>query len=78
MQYQIDVSIQNKTLNLINIADGKTIKSYPINSSKVGPGEVMGSNCTPTGKHIIRAKIGTNSSLSSSSHRHLLGLLILF
>ena len=65
MQYRIEISIQDKTLKLINSADEKTVKSYMINTSKVGPGETMGSNCTPTGRHIIRAKIGAGMPLNT-------------
>ena len=61
MEYEIQISIQNKTLDLINIDSQKIVKSYVINTSKNGPGELAGSNCTPRGKHIIRAKIGANT-----------------
>jgi len=60
IQVEIEVSIQNKTLELINTVSREIIKSYTINTSKNGPGELAGSNCTPCGKHIVRAKIGAN------------------
>ncbi len=61
MEYEIQVSIQNKTLELMNTVSRGIIKSYIINTSRNGPGELADSNCTPRGKHIIRAKIGTNA-----------------
>lgn len=33
-------------------------KSYSISSARNGPGQLRGSNCTPLGRHIVRAKIG--------------------
>ena len=65
MQYKIEISIENKKLDLLNVANGTTAKSYIINTSKFGPGEAMGSNCTPRGRHIIRAKIGTDAPLNT-------------
>jgi lipoprotein-anchoring transpeptidase ErfK/SrfK len=32
---------------------------YPVSTASNGPGEELGSECTPRGKHIIRAAIGT-------------------
>jgi L,D-transpeptidase YbiS len=31
---------------------------YPVSTAKNGPGEAFGSECTPRGRHVIRAKIG--------------------
>lgn len=38
-------------------ADGEQ-RDYAVSTAANGPGEQFGSECTPTGKHIIRAKIG--------------------
>lgn len=35
-------------------------KTYRISSAKNGAGEIYGSECTPRGHHLIRAKIGTD------------------
>ncbi|MGH8765823.1 MAG: L,D-transpeptidase family protein [Burkholderiales bacterium] len=43
-------------------ADGKV---YPISTAKNGLGEKNGSFCTPRGRHIVRAKIGTGQPLRS-------------
>lgn len=34
------------------------LTSYPVSTSRQGPGEEMGSGCTPRGLHRIRIKIG--------------------
>ncbi|MCY4274011.1 MAG: L,D-transpeptidase [Gammaproteobacteria bacterium] len=39
-------------------AEGTTRQTYPVSTAKKGPGQIMNSNCTPLGKHIIRAKVG--------------------
>jgi len=57
----IDITRQQLTLHYNN----KKLKSYPISSAKNGVGEVMGSECTPTGWHKVRAKIGDNQPLHS-------------
>lgn len=44
---------------------GKIIASYPVSTAKNGPGERMGSECTPRGWHKIRAKIGESQPLNA-------------
>ena len=39
--------------------------SYSISTAKNGVGEKQGSECTPRGKHIIRAKIGNGAAINS-------------
>ncbi len=34
------------------------LESYPVSTSREGPGEEMGSGCTPRGLHRVRIKIG--------------------
>ncbi len=45
--------------------DMSTIANYPVSTAANGPGQVMHSNCTPLGKHIIRAKIGDNQPVNT-------------
>ncbi|WP_305910216.1 L,D-transpeptidase [Methylomarinum sp. Ch1-1] len=45
--------------------DGGIVKTYPVSTAKNGPGERMGSECTPTGWHRIRAKIGAGQPINS-------------
>ena len=56
MSYTIEVSIAQQTLSLLE--NNRMIKTYGVATAKNGPGEISGSECTPRGKHIIRAKIG--------------------
>lgn len=41
--------------------DGTLIRRYPISTAANGAGERNGSGCTPRGRHVIRAKIGTGA-----------------
>jgi len=52
----LEVNISTQQLHLFEF--GKIIKSYTISTAKNGPGERFGSECTPRGWHIVRAKIG--------------------
>ncbi len=52
----IQVNISKQTLSLFEGDD--VIKQYTISTAKKGPGELMDSECTPRGKHLIREKIG--------------------
>src|SRR5262245_36412366 len=38
--------------------DGRLVKTYPVSTSTHGAGEIEGSNKTPRGRHVVRAKIG--------------------
>ena len=59
----LDISISTQQLSIIK--DSRVIKTYPVSTAKNGAGEQMGSECTPTGWHQIRAKIGANQPLYS-------------
>ncbi len=63
MRRYIDICITNQTLQIIE--QNSVQKTYPISSAKNGLGEDMGSECTPRGKHKIRAKIGATQPLNS-------------
>lgn len=54
---KIVVSLPQQTLSLLD-EQGREVSCYPISTSKNGAGELNGSNCTPRGLHVIRAKIG--------------------
>ena len=55
----LEVNISQQTLVVF---DGDNIiKSYTVSTAKNGAGEEMGSEKTPRGSHIIRAKIGANA-----------------
>lgn len=54
---KITVHIPTQTLQLLDDA-GRLLRRYPVATGKNGVGEESGSNCTPRGRHVIRAKIG--------------------
>jgi lipoprotein-anchoring transpeptidase ErfK/SrfK len=59
----LDISIPEQRLAIVD--SGKEICSYPISTAKNGVGERLGSECTPRGWHVIRAKIGAKLPLNS-------------
>jgi len=59
----IKVDIKQQLLSVYD--DNGLLKSYPVCSAKNGLGEQSGSECTPRGRHIIRAKIGAEAPLGS-------------
>jgi lipoprotein-anchoring transpeptidase ErfK/SrfK len=61
---RIEIKIEPQYLDIID-SNQLTIKSYRISSAKNGTGQEKGSLCTPMGKHIIRAKIGTSQPINT-------------
>jgi len=61
---RIRISLSAQTLDLFD-DQGKLVRSYPVSTSKNGAGEQCDSDCTPRGKHIIRAKIGARRPLNT-------------
>ncbi len=59
----LDVSIAEQQLSVFE--NDEIVKVYPVSTAKNGPGERMGSECTPTGWHRIRAKIGAGQPLNA-------------
>jgi lipoprotein-anchoring transpeptidase ErfK/SrfK len=55
---RIEIRISSQSLDLVDDA-GVVIRRYRISTSKNGTGELNGSYCTPRGRHVVRAKIGT-------------------
>lgn len=58
MTYKLEVDIATQTMRVFK--QERLIKEYPVSTAKNGPGEYYGSEQTPRGLHIIRAKIGDN------------------
>ena len=58
---RIEISLAEQMLTLLDEA-GRLVNSYPVSTSKNGPGEMKDSYCTPRGRHIIRAKIGAGAA----------------
>lgn len=43
----------------LDVLDGeRVVRSYPVSTARNGVGELSGSECTPRGRHYIRARIG--------------------
>lgn len=57
----ISISLQLLT---VQTNTGHTI-SYPVSTAANGTGETKGSNCTPRGRHVIRAMIGATAPLNA-------------
>lgn len=56
MSKRIDIDLSRQSLRLY---DGrKLLREYRVSTAANGPGERNGSNCTPRGRHKIRAMIG--------------------
>lgn len=53
---RIEVSIGEQRLRLYD--DDSMLMDVAVATAKNGPGEKQGSECTPRGRHIIRARIG--------------------
>ncbi len=61
---RIEIKIKLQHLNVMDNNQVK-IKSYRISSAINGVGQDRGSFCTPLGKHIIRAKIGSGQPINT-------------
>ncbi len=59
----LDISISAQALKVIE-RDAEVLR-YPVSTAKNGAGEQMGSGCTPTGWHKIKAKIGAGQPLQT-------------
>ncbi len=60
---QIQISIQQQTLTLFS--GGERLMETSISTARNGPGALNGSECTPLGRHIIRAKIGAGAPVNT-------------
>ena len=59
--HRIDVSVSEQMLRVYAVPDDRLIRAYRIATAKNGVGEQRGSERTPRGLHVIRAKIGAGS-----------------
>lgn len=50
---------------LYGFKQGKLVLTMPVSTSFKGTGELQNSNCTPLGKHYIRAKIGADLPINA-------------
>ncbi|MGR3983886.1 MAG: L,D-transpeptidase [Gammaproteobacteria bacterium] len=63
MRALIHIDIARQRLTLRTAAGGSA--SYPVSSAANGAGERSGSECTPRGRHIVRAMIGRGAPAGS-------------
>ena len=61
MQIIINIALQQLTLQ----SNERVVRQYSISSAKKGVGEQQGSEQTPRGQHIVRAKIGANLPINT-------------
>lgn len=61
---RIEIDLSKQQLSLMDDS-GKSLKVYPVSTALRGPGEISGSQCTPRGLHVVRAKIGSGQPLNS-------------
>ncbi|MEE9446713.1 MAG: L,D-transpeptidase [Arenicellales bacterium] len=59
----LEVDIAEQSLRVFK--NESLFKTYSISSAANGVGEVINSECTPRGEHIIRAKIGADSPVNA-------------
>jgi len=60
----IVIRIPDQTLELFDEA-GTLLKQYAVSTAAKGAGEQNGSNCTPRGRHLIRAKVGAGETANT-------------
>ncbi len=61
----ITIQVDIATQKMIVFENNKPIRDYLISTAKNGVGEIRGSEQTPRGLHIIRAKIGSHQPVNT-------------
>jgi lipoprotein-anchoring transpeptidase ErfK/SrfK len=61
---RIEVSLPAQALALLG-ERGEQLARYPVSTAANGAGELRGSHCTPRGRHVVRAKIGTGCPVNT-------------
>lgn len=64
IKLRIEVKIPSQSLALLDDI-GNVMRVYPVSTALRGVGECSGSQCTPRGLHVIRAKIGDGLPLNA-------------
>lgn len=59
----LEISISQQQLSIID--NGQILQCYAVSTARNGAGERRGSECTPTGWHRVRAKIGAGQPLQA-------------
>ncbi|MBT8131565.1 MAG: L,D-transpeptidase [Gammaproteobacteria bacterium] len=55
---RLQISLEDQ--RLYYLSDGELRRVYSVSTARNGPGELRGSECTPVGQHIVRARIGAD------------------
>lgn len=63
LMFHLEVEIATQTLTVFNTQ--QMLKQYLVSTAKNGAGELYGSEQTPRGLHLIRAKIGNSALINS-------------
>lgn len=53
MHIDVDIATQ-----ILRVAAPDGVREYPVSTAGNGPGELMDSECTPRGRHVVAEKIG--------------------
>ena len=61
---RIRISIARQCLALLD-QQGREVAAYRVSTARNGVGEQAGSYCTPRGRHIVRAKIGSGQPVNA-------------
>lgn len=59
MSKRIDIDLSRQSLRLYE--GSRLLREYRVSTAANGPGERNGSNCTPRGRHRVRAMIGAGA-----------------
>ena len=60
---QIIINLAEQTLRLLD--DDESVMHFSVSTAANGAGEQSGSECTPRGRHVIRAKIGQDCPVNT-------------
>lgn len=61
---RLDVSLAEQRLRLLD-DQGNVVKDYRVSTARNGAGERNGSECTPRGRHVVRARIGAGCPVNT-------------
>lgn len=61
---KIEISIGAQSL-VLRDRDGRVAFESRVSTARNGPGERINSECTPRGRHVVRAKIGTGQPVNT-------------
>ena len=63
-QISVEIDLHSQCMT-VRDDDDNVIHTYPVSTATNGPGQMMDSECTPTGKHRVRAKIGDGEAVNT-------------